>query len=163
MEIILFRHGIAEPYNSRGDAERELTDEGIKKVKRAAKGLPYLIQNRRKVFLYSSPLRRARQTAYILENTLKMQDRYLRDQVCEGTFEELYAEWTDYSGDATVIVVGHEPTLGAWLERITNEKLAIAKAAACAVGTRDLFVHASGKLLWYLPADVLARIGKNAG
>jgi len=160
LEIVLFRHGIAETYSLLGDAERELTADGAKQIKRAAKGLRQLLSNRKQVVVYSSPLQRALQTADILTTELKARDRYLREEVADGRFEELYYDWMRYSADTTIVVVGHEPTLGTWLERITGEKLAIAKGSACAIVIRDLLTHAKGKLHWYITAEMLARIAK---
>ena len=161
MEIVLFRHGIAESYNILGDAERVLTAEGAAKVKKSAKGLKQLLTDRKRVVVFSSPLQRALQTADLLTLALKARDRYIREEIAEGLFEELYFEWSRYHDETTVIVVGHEPTLGAWLERITGERLALAKGAACAVNTRDLLMRATGKVQWYLTADALIRIAKN--
>ena len=136
MEIVLFRHGIAETYSLLGDAERELTAEGAQKVKQAAKGLRQLLGKRKQIVVYSSPMQRALQTADILTTGLKARDRYLRDAVADGCFEELYYDWSRYSDDTTVVVVGHEPTLGTWLERLTGDKLAIAKGAAMIAAVR---------------------------
>jgi len=161
LEIVLFRHGIAEPYNILGDGERMLTAEGVAKVKKAAKGLKQLLLDRKRVVIFSSHLRRALQTADLLTLVLKTRDRYIREEISAGLFEELYFEWSRYHDDTTIIIVGHEPTLGAWLERMTSERLAIAKGAACAVTTRDLLIRATGKIQWYLTADALARIAKS--
>ena len=63
MELYFLRHGIAAdegPADS-GDAGRPLTEQGIKKMKEAARGLRRL--GVRPEVLLSSPLVRARQTA----------------------------------------------------------------------------------------------------
>jgi phosphohistidine phosphatase len=161
LEIVLFRHGIAEAYNLHGDSERELTKAGVKQIKQAAKGLKPLFLDRKRVVVFSSPLRRARQTADLLTETLKTKDRYLREEIADGRFEELYYEWAGYHDDTTIIVVGHEPTLGLWLTRMTSERLSFTKGAMCAIAVRDLLVQATGKLLWYCTAETLSRIDKN--
>ena len=67
MEVYLMRHGTAlsrESTDAPADAERPLTPKGIKKTRKAAKGLATLRPSIDRVF--TSPLLRARQTADIV-------------------------------------------------------------------------------------------------
>ena len=161
MDIVLFRHGIAEVFNKLGEDERELTAEGIKQLKKAARGLQYLLHNRKRVHIYSSPLRRAHQTADILLGALKTEDVRLRDEIVEGRFEEMYREWGRLEPDCTVIVVGHEPSLSMWLGRLCGTKIAIKKASAVMVAAEDISRRAVGELRWYAAPETLMRIDKN--
>ena len=55
--VVLLRHGIAEPHGSRPDEERELTDEGRRKVKEIAVKLTEIFPDVDTII--SSPLVRA--------------------------------------------------------------------------------------------------------
>ena len=63
------RHGKAEPRSdAKPDFERELTSVGRKKVKQAAQGLARCLYNDRNVQIWSSPVKRALQTAELVRN-----------------------------------------------------------------------------------------------
>src|SRR5689334_2900287 len=83
MELYFLRHGIAAdtgPEDS-GDAGRPLTEEGIDKLKEAARGLRRL--GVRPDVLLSSPLVRARQTAEIVRKAFGIESR-LVDALAPG-------------------------------------------------------------------------------
>ena len=73
MNVYLLRHGIAEDYSvSARDEDRELTQEGIEKLKLASAGWKRVIGHIDRVF--SSPLIRARQTAEILHQAAGVEE-----------------------------------------------------------------------------------------
>ena len=72
MEIYLMRHGVAlarESTDAPSDDRRPLTPKGIKKTRKAAKGLMALRPSIDRFF--SSPLLRARQTADVVTEALR--------------------------------------------------------------------------------------------
>ncbi|HEX5021275.1 MAG TPA: histidine phosphatase family protein [Candidatus Binatia bacterium] len=76
MNLYFMRHGIAADRADGGvktDGERPLTPKGIKKMQKAAKGVAALSLSFDRIL--SSPLERARQTAKIVAQTLKLEDR----------------------------------------------------------------------------------------
>lgn len=105
MDLILWRHAEAE--EGRDDAARRLTPKGAKQAVRMAQWLESRLPKNARVLV--SPAVRAQQTAEALAREAKTSD-----QVNTGAqpAEILKAVgWPDGSG--TVVVVGHQPSLGA--------------------------------------------------
>jgi phosphohistidine phosphatase len=131
MELMLFRHGIAESYGSEGtDASRRLTDEGKVKTAQAGRGLAR-IATAPQVML-TSPLVRARQTAEILAPIFGCQP-----QVCEalgyGSVTDIIQQLARHS-EASVLLVGHEPTLSQTAEMLCTGRargFIVLKKAGC--------------------------------
>jgi phosphohistidine phosphatase len=160
MEIWLLRHAMAEENSESGrDADRALTAEGEKRARAVARGLATLEPAIELVL--SSPYRRARQTAEPAARELGLLRR-LRDSRAlepgrdpQEILEELRAERA-----AGVLLVGHEPHLGALLGRLVAgrplltlplRKAAVARAEWDGTGTAELRA--------LLPARVLERLG----
>ena len=104
MELILWRHAEAE--DGVPDGERALTKKGRKQAATVAAWLkPHLPKQAR---ILASPATRAQQTAA----TLELPFATTREISVGATAGELLqaAHWPDAGG--TVLVVGHQPTLG---------------------------------------------------
>src|ERR1043166_2565934 len=107
MELFFLRHAEAVPRGTAGyrrDADRRLTEDGIRTMRRAARGIQRL-----KVevdVILSSPYERARHTAHIAADErggeLKLPDHRASD----GEAGALIAELKPYE---SVMLVGHEP------------------------------------------------------
>jgi phosphohistidine phosphatase len=111
MNLFVIRHAIAEP--GEPDAERELTPEGTKKMKRAVRGMRELGWSVDRIL--TSPWRRAAATAELL-GPLCEEDPITTELLCEKPRAELLALIAE-TGQTTA-VVGHEPWLSelvAWL------------------------------------------------
>lgn len=115
MHIYLLRHGIAEdPGPGTSDAERALTEEGWKRLRRAAPTWKQLVEPPAIVFV--SPLRRARETASVFAEAvrfaseLRIENALLPD--APPTLLAALLEAEALSGCKSVAVVGHEPHLG---------------------------------------------------
>ena len=113
MELLLVRHGIAADRDASewaDDAGRPLTEEGIARFRKAAKGLGSLVP---KVdALLTSPLIRAVQTANILHEVLGWPGPRERQELEPGTSpKELAGTLTAFAGAEAVALVGHEPDL----------------------------------------------------
>ena len=77
MELVLMRHGKAEPRtDAKADFERELTSIGRKKVKQAARGLAQCLYSGRDIMIWSSPLLRAVQTAEIIRGAFGKKQKF---------------------------------------------------------------------------------------
>ncbi len=112
MELYLFRHGIAEEgAPGQSDAKRALTDEGRKKTAevvaaaRRAGVEPSLI--------ISSPYVRAVETAQIAVEGFGCKAGIIRTEtlVPFGSPDKVWAELRGYSGEAAILMAGHEPLL----------------------------------------------------
>ncbi len=159
IELYLIRHGIATDHGTYAqDSERPLTDEGQERTRQVAQRLYELgIQFD---LIQTSPLIRARQTADILQlaglgRSLK-ESSYLAP---EGSFED-WVSWLQSWEGKRLAIVGHEPNLGEWTERLVwgsvHHHLVVKKAAVIglllpksgsAVGNSQLFWLTPPKLL----------------
>lgn len=107
MELILWRHAEAEDADGRtSDLERRLTRRGEKQARRVAQWLlPRLSQGTR---VLVSPARRTRQTADALETSYEIEPRIAPGAAAPEILAA--AGWPRHQG--TVLVVGHQPSLG---------------------------------------------------
>ena len=105
MELILWRHAEAE--DGMPGTERELTAKGVKQAERMAAWLKQRLPKGAVVLV--SPARRAQQTAQALIRKFETSDAVGSTTTPEAVLAA--AGWPDRK--ATVIVVGHQPTLGA--------------------------------------------------
>src|SRR5690606_40802044 len=105
MNLVLWRHAEAE--DGCNDLERKLTSRGHKQAESSAKWLrKHLPQN---VRVLVSPAKRTRQTA----DALGMKYDII-PEIAPGASADMLlqaADWPD--GDRNVLIVGHQPTLGA--------------------------------------------------
>jgi phosphohistidine phosphatase len=127
MELILWRH--ADAADGSPDSERRLTAKGIKQAKRMAKWLrPRLPED---AVILVSPATRAQQTARALTANFRTVD----DIGTAATPEALLATagWPKLEG--TLVVVGHQPTLGE-------------TAALLLTGRKEQWGLKKGALIW---------------
>ena len=107
MELMLFRHGIAEVDGPDGtDASRRLTDEGIDKTARAARGLAKIAVPPEAVL--TSPLPRAAQTAEIVARLFDLEPEVV-DALAYGDAGDI-VEHVAGRRERSLVLVGHEPT-----------------------------------------------------
>jgi phosphohistidine phosphatase len=104
MELILWRHADAE--RGEDDLERRLTVKGKKQARRVAKWLSNRLP--REIVVLASPARRAIQTAEALTDRFRIVPQL--DGRASASEILTAAGWPD--GEGTVIVVGHQPSLG---------------------------------------------------
>lgn len=168
MEIYLLRHAIAVPrgtpeYEGR-DEERPLTDEGIKKMKAAAKGILALGLSFDRI--YTSPFLRARHTAEIVANVLE-ERKILQDADQLGG---------DFSPQAVmdllkvakpgekVLLVGHQPDLGELANHFLCDgpgiEISLKKGALMRIDFPGAPAQGQGTLMWLLEPGHLRAIQK---
>ena len=105
MDLILWRHADAEDGND--DMARALTPKGLKQAARMAEWLEKRLPKGARVLV--SPAKRAQQTAEPLAR-----ERETSQEIAPGVKPAAVlaaAGWP--RGNGTVVVVGHQPTLGA--------------------------------------------------
>ena len=105
MDLILWRHAEAE--EGADDAARRLTPKGLKQATRMASWLEARLPKNARVLV--SPAARALQTAEALPRDAKTSEQVNTGAGAAGVLKA--AGWPEGSG--TVLVVGHQPTLGA--------------------------------------------------
>ena len=160
MEIWLLRHAVAEDRAESGhDADRALTEEGQKRAREVARGLAELEPGIDLVL--TSPYVRARQTAEPVVKVLRLSGKLRETQALEPSSDpqEILDEVRGEKAKA-ILLVGHEPHLGALLGRLVSGRPGLEipmRKAAVARLIWDGSGAATLKAL--LPAKVLARVG----
>jgi len=123
MDLILWRHAEAQEWlESCDDMARSLTSRGEKQAARMANWLDRQLPEGTRIFV--SPARRCEQTAQALGRKYK-----LREELAPGaSADQLLAlvQWPLAKG--TVLVVGHQPTLGQTIAQLLG-----LNATECAV------------------------------
>src|SRR5262245_4730790 len=110
MDLILWRHAEAEEGDP--DLARTLTSKGRKQAARVAE---YLLQRLPAKFtVLASPAARAQQTAEALAARVKTIDKLGPGAAVSDILQA--ANWPD--GDGVVLVIGHQPDLGAVLAQL---------------------------------------------
>ena len=104
MELILWRHADAE--DRMPDEARALTAKGEKQARRVAAWLKKQLP--KGVRVLASPAKRAQQTAAALTRKFETRAEIGTSAGPQSILDA--AGWPD--GEATVVVVGHQPTLG---------------------------------------------------
>lgn len=181
MKLLIIRHAIAMDRSDfraqfgGNDDLRPLTEKGIRKMKKNARGLSHLVA--RPDALIVSPLTRAVETAKILKlendwpEVLEVSCESLRPEAHPSVFDQWLVDWLkEKSGesesmeigsesDTFVAIVGHEPHLsrlvGWYLFGKPISAVQIKKGGACLLEITP--GQCDGKLLWLLtPAQLRA-------
>ena len=155
MDLWLLRHAAAEDRaKSGGDADRALTPEGLARAEAVARGLAKLEPGIARIV--SSPYVRARQTAEAAAKALGIRKIFeSRALEPERDPEDILEEVGESSGG--VLLVGHQPHLGALLGRLVagEADMPMKKAAIARITVSGRW---SGTLRAYLPPEVLERL-----
>jgi len=104
MELILWRHADAE--DGAPDAERRLTGKGVRQAAQMAKWLKERLP--RETVVLASPARRAQETAQALTPKYEIRSELDTGRPPRSVLKAV--AWP--RGERTVVVVGHQPTLG---------------------------------------------------
>jgi phosphohistidine phosphatase len=160
VELYLFRHGEAGsrlPLTSK-DQDRALTAEGKEDVMAAGKGLLKLGVDFDVVA--ASPLKRAKDTASILNSALKRRQPVEEwDELKpEGSKSAFYRRLAKLKFNSTVLCVGHEPYLTAVIGEITSTegggsagfRIVLKKAGMAKMNVLGFSPTIRGELRWLL-------------
>ncbi|MDZ7839704.1 MAG: phosphohistidine phosphatase SixA [Gammaproteobacteria bacterium] len=173
MQVVLFRHGIAEDREEfaragRPDSDRPLTGKGAERTRRAAAGLLSVLDGVDCVA--ASPYVRARQTADIVADRCaeagRAPERDSLDAMQPGGDYGAVLRWLGARDIRdTVVLVGHEPDLSglmAWLIAGRRDGFArFKKSGACLIGFAAPPARGDGELLAFLPPAVLRQLAGN--
>jgi len=164
MELYLLRHGIAIPRGTPGfpNDDRPLTDEGRKKMERAAAGMSVILQ--RISCILSSPLRRTKETAAIVAQALGMRDgiRECEELLPDAPIDRLKDLLTQLQDHERILVVGHGPTIGEFASSLigsSGSRIAFRKGGLCRIDLRP-GISAGGTLLWHMTPKHLRLLAK---
>lgn len=166
MDCVLMRHGIAverEKWQG-GDDDRPLTDAGAKRTAQVAAGLAWSDVN--PIYVLSSPLARAADTAEIVREVLHVRSavRLVDELLPESGPEELLTVLQRLPPESCVVCVGHEPHLsasaGLMLAGKPTGTFAFKKAGACLIEFPGQVMPGKGILRWWMGPAQLRTLGK---
>jgi phosphohistidine phosphatase len=158
-ELYLIRHGIAE---ERGDAwpddtKRPLTERGISRLRKEAKGMARLGVAFDVVL--TSPLVRARQTADAIAGTFDPRPPIvaIESMAPGGTYQAVLADLEKQARRSRIALVGHEPGIGELAARMIGSRhpLEFKKGAICRIDFETLPPAGPGALRWFITPKVL--------
>ncbi len=166
MDCLLFRHGIAvarEEWEGK-DVDRPLTERGKQRVRQVAAGLRRL--DVRPSVIYTSPARRALETAQLLHGLLASSSLLqLRDELLpEASPAQMVRLLRDLTPESCVLCIGHEPQLGMAASVLLSGRVSasfpLKKAGACLIELSIPAKPGRGILRWWLTPGQLRAIGK---
>src|SRR5262245_40907205 len=166
VRLILLRHGIAHDRadpDCPPDPERSLTEDGIKKTKKSAKGLREMGCAPTRIL--TSPYARAKETAAIAAQAFGLDaakvtitDALLPEAAPYAVFHAVFAF---HSTDEEILCVGHAPNVDKVIAvALTGERAPVTslkKAGAAMLLVEDL-PRTRGQLVWLLPPKVLSSL-----
>jgi phosphohistidine phosphatase len=151
MHLYFLRHGEADwPNWNRSDDERPLTERGKKEMRKVADFLERLEVSLDEIV--TSPLPRAKQTAEIVAERLKLslqEDRILKPGFDASGLEKIFEK---YHGE-NIMIVGHEPDFTEVISALTGAALKLSKAGIALINLYDRSA-ADGRLLWLFPPKI---------
>jgi len=158
MNLYFMRHGIAadraDSGAGSGDRERALTPKGIKRMHKAAQGLVALSLPFDRIL--TSPLERARQTAKIVAQTLRIEDRLEEIQQLrpDQSVQDLLSGLAGFATEKEILLVGHEPllsnTVSFLLSGTVGAEIRLKKGGLCCLEVDGIPAKKRAVLHWAL-------------
>jgi phosphohistidine phosphatase len=161
-ELYLIRHGIAE---ARGpewpdDSRRPLTDKGVSRLKKSARGLQTLGVSFD--VMLASPLVRARQTAEVMAAAFDPRPVVVNVESLapSGSYQALLDDLAKQTRRTRIAMVGHEPGLGDFAARLAGSRHAFEfkKGAVCRIDVESLPPTGPGALKWFMTPKMLRNL-----
>ena len=163
-ELYLIRHGIAEDRGEAwpDDTKRPLTDRGIARLKKEARGLARLGVSFDVVL--TSALVRARQTADAVAGAFDPRPSIVTVESLApgGTYQAVLADLEKQSRRTRIALVGHEPGLGELAARLIGSRhpIEFKKGAVCRIDFETLPPAGPGALRWFVTPKILRSLQK---
>jgi len=164
VDLYLIRHADAVSIGEggvAGDEERPLSAKGRNQAKALAEALQR--QDVRLSKVLTSPLVRARDTAEIAAAAFKRVTPRIEPALGQNDVDVLVTALKKYRPDATVALVGHEPTLSGLLAHLLgmhdgDDRFSFKKGGAALVHLPD-GPSMPGQLLWFVKPRILRSVG----
>jgi phosphohistidine phosphatase len=163
-QLFLIRHGIAEERGDAwpDDAKRPLSEDGIERFQKSARGLARL-----DVWIdvvLTSPLVRARQTADIVASAFDPRPSIITIESLApgGGYASLLTDLEKHARKTRIALVGHEPGIGELGARLIGSRhsFEFKKGAVCRIDVDEIPPVSPGDLRWFLTPKVMASIKK---
>jgi phosphohistidine phosphatase len=158
MNLYILRHAIAVEHGAPGitnDDDRPLTDKGIRKLKKVIKAIAAM--DLEFDVILSSPLIRAKQTAEITADELKLRKnlKFTNDLKPGGNPRTLIQHINELSSKpGNIVLVGHEPYLSKLIALLssgnTDTRIDLKKAGLCKMEIETLQYARCATLCWLL-------------
>src|SRR5205807_1714612 len=162
IDLFVLRHGEAGNRMSvvEEDSERPLTPEGRVEMQKIAKSLKAVgLQTDQ---IYTSPLKRARETAEIAARILKIPILEEWDELKpDGSKAALYRKLARFEQNSRLILVGHEPYLSSMIGEIigtTGARLVLKKGGLGKVRITSFTPQISGELRLLLTPKMITKM-----
>jgi phosphohistidine phosphatase len=165
MDILVLRHGDANPATKKvmNDSKRGLSDSGIKEIENVSE-----LFDKFEIkfdYIYSSPLKRAKQSADIIsKNQKKSKTVELAELKPEGGVEELCKKIAKQKENSTILIVGHNPLLVNFINYIISsgngQNLTLKTGGLVKIKTLSLEPQLKGELEWLLAPKLIRKISK---
>jgi phosphohistidine phosphatase len=163
-ELYLIRHGIAEERGEAwpDDTKRPLTERGIARLKKEARGLV----NLGVAFdvILTSPLVRARQTADAVASVFDPRAPIVAVESLApgGTYQAVLTDLEKQARRSSIALVGHEPGIGELAARLAGSRhpLEFKKGSVCRIDLESLPPAGPGALRWFLTPRILRSLRK---
>jgi len=163
MDLFILRHGKAgESSEEQDDSTRTLTTAGRKEIKDIGRWM------RKEKFRFdviaTSPLTRSNETAGIIARILDLKDPLVVwDELAPGgDIDTVCYHAAQFGNDASILIVGHEPTLSTLVSRIISRggttSVMFSKGGLAKIRNYSFDREPSGDLQWLLsPKHMLAK------
>lgn len=167
MRILIIRHGVAEEaeagsgLKAQEDALRELTKDGRRKMRKAAKALNRVVPSLD--LIASSPLLRACQTAEVVASAFGGVRVVQIAALSPRKPPAQLLDWINaHPPESTLALVGHEPHLSTFLcwilTGLQESFIVLKKGGAALIDTSTPVAAGRGKLLWVMKPSQLRKI-----
>jgi len=142
------------------DSERPLTPDGRAEMQKIAKSLKSIgLQTKQ---IYTSPLKRARETAEITAKILNIPTLEEWDELKpDGSKVALYRKLERLEQNSRPILVGHEPYLTSMIGEIIgtkSPKIVLKKGGVGKVRITSFTPRISGELRWLLTPKIMSKM-----
>jgi phosphohistidine phosphatase len=168
MEVYLLRHGEAgkRMVVAEKDSERGLTEAGRREVREVGESMAGI--NLKFDVVATSPLKRAKETASIVNRALKRKGEVEEwpELAPEGSREALYRRLGRQRADVSVLLVGHEPYLTTAINELATKghpgdsgmRIVLKKGGLARLSVGGSGIKLSGELRWLLSPKLIRKM-----